>query len=78
MHTSRRKFIQTGTLTIAGIALLPDSLFATGKAKTITGIQLYSVREETKNDPAGTLQTLAAMDYRYVENSSYIDRKFYE
>jgi sugar phosphate isomerase/epimerase len=30
-----------------------------------------------KNDPAGTLQKLAAMGYKYVEHANYIDRKFY-
>ncbi|MGZ8557169.1 MAG: sugar phosphate isomerase/epimerase family protein [Chitinophagaceae bacterium] len=77
MNTSRRKFIQNSTLTIAGAALLSDSWFATGKNNTITGVQLYSVRDEMSKDPLGTLQKLAAMGYRHVEHASYADRKFY-
>jgi sugar phosphate isomerase/epimerase len=77
MHTSRRKFIQNSVLTIAGAALFSNSAFATGKNKTITGVQLYSVRDEMKKDPLGTLQKLAAMGYRHVEHANYGDRKFY-
>ncbi len=77
MNTSRRKFIQNSTLTIAGAALLSDSLFGFGKSKTITGLQLYSVRDEMKKDPLGTLKQLAAMGYRHVEHANYADRKFY-
>ncbi len=77
MNTSRRKFILNSTLTIAGAALLSDSVFASGKSKTITGLQLYSVRDEMKKDPLGTLKQLAAMGYRHVEHANYADRKFY-
>jgi sugar phosphate isomerase/epimerase len=30
-----------------------------------------------KADPAGTLQKLSAMGYRYVEHANYVNRKFY-
>jgi len=77
MHISRKKFIETSALTITGAVLLPEFLFAGQKNKTITGVQLYSVRDEMKNDPLGTLKKLAEMGYRYVEHASYVDRKFY-
>jgi hypothetical protein len=42
--------------------LLPRQIFAGGNATPVTlGIQLYSVREDMKTDPAGTLKQLAAM-----------------
>ncbi len=41
------------------------------------GLQLYSVRDEMKADPLGTLRQLAAMGYVYVEHANYVDRKFY-
>ena len=41
------------------------------------GIQLYSIREDMKKDPAGTLKLLAAMGYKYVEHANYVERKFY-
>src|SRR5688500_19096186 len=77
MPISRRKFIQNSTLTIAGAALFSNSVFAAGKNKTITGVQLYSVRDDMKKDPLGTLQKLAEMGYRHVEHANYVDRKFY-
>ena len=77
MSITRKKFIQASAITVAGAALLPKSLFASQKSKTITGVQLYSVRDEMKNDPLGTLKKLAEMGYRYVEHANYVDRKFY-
>ena len=77
MHISRRKFIQNGTLTIAGATLFSNSLFSAWKNKTITGVQLYSVRDDMKKDPLGTLKKLADMGYRHVEHANYADRKFY-
>jgi sugar phosphate isomerase/epimerase len=76
MHISRKKFIQNSTLTIAGAALLSDFMFA-GKTKTLTGVQLYSVRDDMKKDPLGTLKKLSEMGYRHVEHANYADRKFY-
>jgi sugar phosphate isomerase/epimerase len=43
----------------------------------ILGIQLYSVREDMKKDPLGTLKQLAAMGYKNVEHANYVERKFY-
>lgn len=77
MHTSRKKFIQTSAIAVAGAALLPKSLFAGQKNKTITGVQLYSIREDMTKDPLGTLKKLAEIGYRYVEHANYVNRKFY-
>lgn len=76
MPLSRRSFIKNSSLTIAGVSLLPGVL----KEKNpdiILGIQLYTVRDDMKTDPAGTLQKLAAIGYKYVEHAGYADRKFY-
>jgi len=78
MNTSRRKFIKQSSTVIAGSALLSAKVFATQKASDhILGIQLYSVRDDMKSDPSGTLKKLSAMGYRYVEHAGYKDRKFY-
>ncbi|HKO79154.1 MAG TPA: twin-arginine translocation signal domain-containing protein, partial [Chitinophagaceae bacterium] len=77
MHISRRKFIQNSTLTIAGAALFSKTVFAGIKSKTLTGVQLYSVRDDMKKDPLGTLKQIADMGYRHVEHANYVDRKFY-
>jgi sugar phosphate isomerase/epimerase len=77
MTYSRRKFIKNSTLTAAGVAFLSNQLFAGNKTGHITGVQLYSVREDMKKDPLGTLKLISAMGYKYVEHANYVDRKFY-
>ncbi|MDP4283212.1 MAG: TIM barrel protein [Bacteroidota bacterium] len=78
MKLTRRKFLVNSSIALAGTMLLPDSIFARKKATDhILGIQLYSVRDDMKTDPLGTLKQLAAMGYKNVEHANYIDRKFY-
>ena len=77
MNTSRRTFVKNSTLAVAGAALFSKSLLANKKNKTITGIQLYSIRDDMKKDPMDTLKKLADMGYKYVEHANYVDRKFY-
>lgn len=76
MSTSRRTFIKNSSLTIAGASLLPGIL-KNKSPEIIVGIQLYTIRDDMKKDPAGTLEKLAAMGYRYVEHAGYDNRKFY-
>jgi len=77
MKTDRRTFIKTGALTLAGAAILDNSLFAAAKQKGIVGLQLYSVRDDMSRDPLGSLTRLAEMGYTHLEHASYTDRKFY-
>lgn len=77
MNTSRRDFLKTGALAFAGTAMLPGGLLAAARAKDILGVQLYSVRDDMKKDPAGTLKQIAGMGYKYVEHANYVNRKFY-
>ncbi|OKS85564.1 sugar phosphate isomerase/epimerase family protein [Mucilaginibacter polytrichastri] len=77
MNLSRRVFIKTGALGIAGSALLKESLFAGVAGKELVGLQLYSVREAMKTDAAGTLKKLADGGYRYIEHAGYANGKFY-
>lgn len=82
MKVSRRKFLMSGSMSLAGTVLLPKSFFAMNNIfnssdNHIIGIQLYSVRDDMKNDPLGTLKQLAAMGYKNVEHANYVDRKFY-
>ncbi|MEI9912386.1 MAG: TIM barrel protein [Bacteroidota bacterium] len=77
MPVTRRTFVKNSSLTLAGASLFSSSLFAAGKKKTLTGIQLYSIRDDMKKDPLTTLKKLADMGYRHVEHANYIDRKFY-
>jgi len=78
MNTSRRRFIQQNTMLVAGTVLLSNKILAAGKiGDHIVGIQLYTVRDAMKNDPAGTLKQLAAMGYTHVEHAGFEDQKFY-
>lgn len=82
MQQSRKKFLVTGAMSLAGTMFLSKKLLAgttlfSDKNSHILGLQLYSVRDDMKNDPAGTLQKLAAMGYKYVEHANYTDGKFY-
>jgi len=77
MKTSRRSFIQKSAVLLAGTALLSKAAFAAMKPGEIVGLQLYSVRDDMKKDPIGTLTQLAKMGYKHVEHANYIDRKFY-
>ncbi len=60
-HTlSRRSFL-------AFSAMLPSALSARGAKSIPTGLELYSVREELKKDPEGTVRAVAQMGYQGVE-----------
>ncbi|HZB15140.1 MAG TPA: TIM barrel protein [Chryseolinea sp.] len=77
MYTSRRNFIKQGALLIAATSFSTRSLFAANAAQELVGLQLYSVRDEMKSDPLGTLKQLSAMGYKHVEHANYNNRKFY-
>ena len=78
MNSSRRKFIKKTALALATTSLASTrSLFAGKPGQELVGLQLYSVRDEMKIDPLGTLKQLSAMGYKYVEHANYVDRKFY-
>jgi sugar phosphate isomerase/epimerase len=77
MPTNRRKFIQQAAFAALATATAPAWLQAAPRAKTLMGVQLYSVRDEMKKDPLATLKAVADMGYKYVEHANYINRKFY-
>lgn len=77
MTTSRRTFLKQSSAALAGAAVFSHPFFRHTKADRLTGLQLYSVRDDMKKDPAGTLKALADMGYKYVEHANYVDRKFY-
>lgn len=77
MTTSRRTFLKTSAVLLAGTAVLSKAAFAKPRTGEIMGIQLYSVREDMGKDPVGTLTQLAKIGYKNVEHANYINRKFY-
>ena len=56
MSTSRRSFIKKGSLVLVGSAIFSKEILAASKPKTLTGVQLYSVRDDMGKDPLGTLK----------------------
>jgi sugar phosphate isomerase/epimerase len=76
MNSSRRNFLMNSAVAVTAAALMPENLFAAAKIQRV-GLQLYSVRDAMKVDPAGTLKKLADMGYVNVEHANYINRKFY-
>lgn len=62
---------------MAGSMMFTNQIFTEKKSAQLLGIQLYSVRDDIKSDPAATLKQLAVMGYKNVEHANYIDRKFY-
>ena len=77
MIASRRTFLKNGTLAFAGSMLFSKELFAAKYKNQIVGIQLYSIRDDMKKDPSGTLKKLSNMGYKHVEHANYVDRTFY-
>jgi sugar phosphate isomerase/epimerase len=73
---SRRDFIKKSSALLAGASVL--GRLSPQKEKHNIALQLYSVRDEMKKDPAGTLKQLAAMGYRQVEPAAYLSPDVYQ
>jgi len=71
----RRRFIKT---TIAGAAatMIMPSMACPGNTR-MTGLILYTVRNEMNKNPEGTLDKVAEIGYNWIEAASYADGKFY-
>ena len=79
MNSSRRSFLRNSAFGLGAMAFGSPVLqsLAAVKYKKLVGIQLFSVRDDMRKDPQGTLTSLAEMGYKYVEHANYIGRKFY-
>ena len=77
MNTSRRTFIKNTSITIAGASMFSSNILKQNDTGDVIGLQLYTVRDDMKKDPAGTLKRLTEMGFKNVEHAGYHDRKFY-
>ena len=71
-HLPRRKFLTTAGLAVLGSALLPRETLAAKRysvAPAKIGLQLYTVRDQVKNDIAGTLHKIASVGFEAVETA---------
>jgi sugar phosphate isomerase/epimerase len=80
----RRDFIKQSAFATAALSLSACGGSSTSSVPAstttpsiLTGVQLYSIRDDMKADPLATLKALAEMGYQYVEHANYVDRKFY-
>lgn len=76
MKTSRREFLKKSALGVATLSTLSNSVLGMAKGE-LTGVQLYSIRDDMGKDPMATLKALSAMGYKAVEHAWYRDGKFY-
>jgi len=77
MNTTRRSFIKKTSFATVSLGLFSHPLFAAFKKNQLTGVQLYSVRDQMKENPSGTLKQISDMGYKYVEHANYVKRQFY-
>ncbi len=74
--TRTKSLLLTFTLLAFSASVFGGNAMAKKKEKEI-GIQLWSVREDMKKDPAATIAKLGEIGYAYVEAAGYNDGKFY-
>ncbi len=77
---NRRDFLKFATLGAVGaVALGKMDLKANTLAsvKPGIGLQLYTIRDAMKTDPAGSLKKVADIGFKYLELASFADGKFY-
>jgi len=68
--TDRRSFIKHGGILALSMPFVKDEIFKSFDSVSLPaiGIQLYMVRDDMKNDPAGTLRKLGQMGYTQIES----------
>jgi len=74
---NRRDFLKLSSALAAGALFQPQDLLALNKAKKPIGLQLYSLREDMREDPQNTLRMVASIGYKSLETASYADGKVY-
>lgn len=73
----RRTFIMAGSAGLIAGMLVPKNIFANLIPSKKIGLQLYSLRNEIKEDLEGSLKKLSEIGYRNLEAAGYSDGKFY-
>ncbi len=64
-------------MSIALLLALGLSSAKSDKKEIFIGLQLWSVRNDMKKDPAATLKAIGEMGYKFVESAGYADGKIY-
>lgn len=74
--TSRRQFINQLAWLTAASSLSTDAFSATNRKNKKAGVQLYTVRADMAINPKGTMEKVAKMGFKEVENYGYNSRYF--
>lgn len=74
----RRTFLRTTSAGMIAGMLMPKNIFANLPANPNIGLQLYSLRNEIKEDLAGSLKKISEIGYKNLEAAGYSDGKFYD
>jgi sugar phosphate isomerase/epimerase len=79
---SRRDFLRISATGALGAVLLPDVMAAAGMKSNKSliqnvGLQLYTIREQMKQDPRGSLKVVSEAGYKLLELADYTNGKFY-
>lgn len=77
MKTTRRNFLKTGSMAATAVAFAPALACSGRNNQQVIALQLYSVRDDMKGNPQGTLSRLAEMGYTHVEHANYVNHRFY-
>lgn len=73
---SRREFLKTTSLALAGTAVAAHKVPVSYPAQHL-GVQLWSVRDAMAKDAVGTIKALGKMGYREVEGFGFADGKIF-
>jgi hypothetical protein len=73
----RRTFVKTVSAGMLAGMLMPRQLYANLPVVNNIGLQLYSLRNEVKEDLEGSLQKIGEIGYQNLEAAGYSDGKFY-
>ncbi len=73
---NRRTFLKNSAVAIAGASLLSNCAFESQKKSM--GIQVYTLRDQLKEDLEGTLKKASEIGYNKLEVFGYTEGKFFE
>src|SRR5665648_310945 len=73
---TRRDFLQKAGIVAAATSFIPSEVLKAADIKT--GLILYTVRNEMKNDPDGTLKAVSEMGYNWIEAANYSNGTIYD
>lgn len=75
---NRRIFIKKSGTFALGSLMIPSAMSYTREKTKEIGLQIYSVRNQLKEDLKGTLRQIAKIGYKWIELADYRNGRFYD